>query len=91
MPNLTEKQNQGNLLFLNNQLQERKELSRELDQAEVLRKEKEVEFHKRDKVLQEFPQTLETLERATIPIQEHLGIKLSEERDLYQSSEKLPA
>lgn len=51
---------------------------------------KEAEFLKRQRVLEEFPQTLERLEKATLPIQSHLNMKLSEERALFLSSENLP-
>ena len=42
------------------------------------RKEKEAEFRKRQRVLDDFPQILNKLEEATVPMQEYLNIRLTE-------------
>ena len=58
--------------------------------AELERKERETEFRKRQRVLDDFPQILKTLEDATLPLQDYLNVKVTEECNLQQKSEKLP-
>ena len=79
-PSTTDQQHKGNLKYLGEQLEERKLLSKRLKVAEDERKEKENEFLKRQRVLEEFPATLESLEKATRNIQQHFDIKLTEKR-----------
>lgn len=45
-----------------------------------LKKEKEIEFNKRQKLLDDFPQILRSLEEASIPLQEYFDLSLTEDR-----------
>ena len=65
-------------------------LTERLKLAEVERKQKEAEFRKKQRVLDDFPQILKTLEEATIPLQDYLNVKVTEESLLQERSEKLP-
>jgi hypothetical protein len=62
---ISEGQHKANLVYLGNQLEERKLLSKRLSKVEEDRREKESEYLKRQRVLEEFPQTLDQLEKAT--------------------------
>ncbi|TNV84672.1 hypothetical protein FGO68_gene6114 [Halteria grandinella] len=88
--NITEQERSENFGYLAQQLKERELLTKKLRETEGERSSMEHEFVKRQRVLEEFPQTLEKLEKATVPIQQHLGQKLSEERQLFLKSENLP-
>ncbi len=69
-------------MYLAEQLKERKDLSQRLKHAELERKERETEFRKRQRVLDDFPQILKTLEDATLPLQEYLNVRVTEECNL---------
>ena len=53
-------------------------LASQAEQAENEREEKQTEFRKRQRVLDDFPTILKTLEDATLPLQEYLDVKLTE-------------
>ena len=61
-PNITEEQQKANSLYLIEQLDERKQLSEMIKKREIERKEKENEFLKKQRVVDEFPHILEKLE-----------------------------
>ena len=81
-PNVTETLQKQNLVYLAEQLTERKDLSLRFKHAELERKERETEFRKRQRVLDDFPQILKTLEDATLPLQEYLNVRVTEECNL---------
>ena len=89
-PNVSEDVKRANFQFLADQLQERRELTNQLQLTEMERKEKEAEFKKRQRVLDDFPQILNKLEEATIPLQEYLDVRVTEQSQLQKLSEKLP-
>ena len=81
-PNVTEGQQKANFVYLAEQLKERRELTDRLKLAELERKERETEFKKRQRVLDDFPQILKTLEDATLPLQEYLDVRVTAESAL---------
>ena len=89
-PNVSETQQKQNIVYLGEQLKERKDLTQKLKYTELERKEREAEFRKRQRVLDDFPQILKTLEDATMPLQKYLNVRVTEESNLHQNSEKLP-
>ena len=61
-----------------------------LKHKELERKEKEAEFKKRQRFLDEFLTKLKDIEDSTLSLQEHLDVKLTIESELYAKSETLP-
>lgn len=76
--------------FLENTLQERKDLSIQLDKAEKEKHLKLQEFKQKEQLLNDFPKHLAGLEEATFPIQEYLGVNLSRSQMDMQIAARLP-
>jgi len=71
-------------------LQERKDLSVKLAQAEKDKQTAQEEYKKKEQLLNEFPKILATLEEATHPIQDYLDVKTSKEKTELNVVSRLP-
>eukprot|EP00347_Sterkiella_histriomuscorum_P007800 403347513 len=88
--NISDEQYHNNIKFLADQLKERKELNEKYIQVQHEKREKEKEYHQKSKLVEEFPQILNNLENASLPIQEYLNVTLTEDYQRMSQANDLP-
>lgn len=76
--------------FMEQTLQERKDFSDKLEQAEKTKLAKLEEFKKKEQLLNDFPKILASLEEATQPIQDYLSVKTTQSQTEQIALARLP-
>jgi uncharacterized membrane protein YfhO len=72
-PNVPEEARRANFEFLGQQLRERQELTNQLHLAEQEKKEKEDEFKRKQRILEDLPYILTKLEEDSVPMQDYFN------------------
>ena len=80
-PNVPEEARRANFEFLGEQLRERQELTNQLQLSEQDKKEKEDEFKRKQRILDDLPYILTKLEEDTAPLQDYLNIARASDSD----------